>query len=63
MQIQINIFLLHGGGLNTSTFYLNLSFVNKIKNYFNRALHIVPHLGFPLSETTLGTCPMDGCTQ
>lgn len=46
-----------------STFCLNFSFVNRIKNYFNWALQVVPRLGFPLSETALGTCPVDGCTQ
>lgn len=44
-------------------FYLNLSFVNKIEYYLDRALHIVLDLRFPLSEATLGTCLMDGCTQ
>lgn len=45
------------------TFSVNLSFVNKIEYYLDRALHIVLDLRFPLTETTLGTCLMDGFTQ
>lgn len=49
--------------LTPVNFYLNLSFVNKSNYYLERELPTVRDLRFSLSETTLGTCIMDACTE